>query len=119
MLRVKKPLSGLSALFVLDFLSLFCFTSGTLPWSAQHVSRLLKPASHASAKTGKLYSSARTDERLVLESDGEPKPGSEVVLTAKENFRISRRSLVLSSLYFRTILVPKVSRYIFKSVLNI
>jgi hypothetical protein len=119
MSRVKKQLSGLSVLFGLEFLSLVFLTNGTFPWSAQHVSPLLKVASHAHAKTIKLYSPAGTDDRLVPERDGEPKPGSEVFLTAKENLGISLTGLVVSPLYFRTILVPKVSRYIFKSVLNL
>jgi hypothetical protein len=119
MSRVKKQLSGLSVLFGLEFLSLVFLTNRAFSWSTQHVSPLLKAASHAHTRTIKSYSSARIDDRLVLESDGEPKPSPEVFLTAKENFGISLRSLVLSSLYCRTILVPKVSRYISKSVLNL
>jgi hypothetical protein len=119
MSRVKQQLSALSVLFSLEFLSLGFFANGTFSWSTQHVPPLLKAASHAHARAVKLDSPAKPDGRFVFESSGEPTSPSGVFLTAKENVGISLRSFVVSPLFFRIILAPKVSRYISKSVLNL
>jgi hypothetical protein len=119
MSRVKKKPLALSVLFSLEFLSLGLFTNGTFSWTNQYVPPLLKAASHTDASAVKLDSPAKTDGRFVFESSGEPTSPSGVFLTAKENIGISLRSFVVSPLFFRNILAPKVSRYISKSVLNI
>jgi len=119
MSRVKKQLSALSVLFSLEFLSLGFFANGTFSWSTQHVLPLLKVASHTDAGAVTLDSPAKPDGRFVFESSGEPTSSSGVFLTAKENVGTSLRSFVVSPLFFRSILAPKVSRYISKSVLNL
>jgi hypothetical protein len=117
MSRVKKKLVALSALFALEFLSLGFFTNGTFSWATHYVPRLLKATLYAHARAAKLDSPAKADGGFVLESSGEPTPSSGVFLTAKENVGISHRSFVVSPLFFKIILAPKVSRYISKSVL--
>jgi len=117
MSRVKKQLSALSVLLGLEFLSLGLFTHGTFSWANQHVPPLLKAASHIDFRVVELY--AKTDGGLVLESNGEPTPRSAVFLTAKKILGISVPSVVVSPLFFRIILTPKVPRYISKSVLNL
>ena len=119
MSRVKKQLSALSVLFSLEFLSLGFFTNGAFSWSTHYVPPLLKAASHTHARAVKLDSPAKTDGRFVLERYSEPTPCSGGFLTAKENAKVSLGSFVVVPLFSRTILAPKVSRYIFKSVLNI
>ena len=118
MSRVKKKLSVLSVLFSLEFLSLGFFTNGTFPWST-HVPPLVKAASHTHARAVKLDSPAKTDGRFALERYSEHTPRSGVFLTTKENAGVSFRRSMVVPLFFRIILAPKVSRYIFKSVLNI
>jgi len=117
--RVKKKLSALSVLFSLEFLSLGFLTNGTFSWSTQHVPPLLKAASHAHARAVKLDSPAETDGGFVLESDGESKARSATFLTTNDPAQVFLRSFVVVRLFSRIILAPKVSRYIFKSVLNI
>jgi hypothetical protein len=117
MSRVKKQLFALSVLFGLEFLSLSFFTNGTFSWGTPCVPCVLKATSHAHARAAKLDSPAKADGGFVLESFVEPIPSSGVFLTAKENVGIPRRSFVVSPLFFKIILAPKVSRYISKSVL--
>jgi hypothetical protein len=117
MSRVKKTPLALSVLFSLGFLSLGLFTNRTLSWASQYVPPLLNAASHIDARTVKLDSPSKADGRFVLENYGESTPPSGALLAAKETVGISRRRFVVSPLFLRTILAPKVSRYIFKSVL--
>jgi hypothetical protein len=109
MSRFKKTAWALAVLFSLEFLSLGLFINGTFSWTNQYVPHLLKAASHTNASVVKLDSPAKSDGRFVLQSYVEP--------IAKENGGISPRSLVISPLFRRIILAPKVSRYISKSVL--
>jgi hypothetical protein len=118
MSRVKKKLSVLSVLFSLEFLSLGFFTNGT-SWTNQYVPPLLKMALHTDARAVRLDSPAKTDGRFVHERYSESTPRSGSFLTAKENTEVPLRSFVIARLFFRITLAPKVSRYIFKSVLNI
>jgi len=107
-------------LFSLEFLTLGFFANGTFSWRTQHVLPLLKVASHTDAGAVTLDSPAKTDGGFVLERYGELTPRSGGFLAAKENGGISlRSSFVVSPVFFRIILAPKVSRYIFKSVLSI
>jgi hypothetical protein len=118
MSRVKKTALVLAVLFSLEFLSLGLFTKGTFSWTDQYVPPLLKATSHAHPRAAKLDSPAKPDSRFVLESSGEPIPPSGVFLTAKENVGgISHRRFVVSPFFLKSILAPKVSRYISKSVL--
>jgi hypothetical protein len=117
MSRIKKTPLALAVLFALEFLSLGLFANGTFFWTNQYAPPLLKVASHADASAGKLGSAAKTDGGFIFESSGEPIPSLGVFLTAKENVGISHRSFVVSPLFFKIILAPKVSRYISKSVL--
>jgi hypothetical protein len=119
MTRVKKKLAALTVLFGLEFLSLGLFTNGTFSRTNQYVSPLLKAASQTDASSAKLSSPAKTHDGFVLNSYGEPAPRSGIFLTAKERPGISVRSFVVNPLFFRSILAPKVSRYISKSVLNL
>lgn len=118
MSRVKKNLSVLLVLLSLEFLSLGFFINGTFSWSNQHPPPSLKAASHMDGKAVKLDSPARTESRLV-ERYGELTPRSGEFLTAKKNVGVSHRSFIVVPVFFRINLAPKVSRYIFKSVLNI
>ncbi|HSE86397.1 MAG TPA: hypothetical protein VLJ79_09270 [Candidatus Binatia bacterium] len=115
MSRVKKTALALSVLFSLEFLFLGLFADGTFSWTNQYVS----PRLHTDAGGVKLDSPTKTDGGFVLERDGELTPRSGGFLAAKENVGISFRSFVVSPLFFRITLVPKVSRYISKSVLNL
>ena len=118
MSRVKKKLSVLSVLLSLEFLSLGVFINGTFSWSNQHLPLSLKAASHMDGKAAKLYSPAKTESGFV-ERSGELTPRSGDFLTAQKNAGVSQRSFIVVPLFFRINLAPKVSRYIFKSVLNI
>jgi hypothetical protein len=117
MSRVKKTSLALSVLFSLGFLSLGLFTNRTLSWTSQHVPLLLNAASYIDARTVKLDSPSKSDGRFVLDSYGESRPPSGVFLAAQETVGIFRRRFVVRPLFLRTLLAPKVSRYIFKSVL--
>ena len=117
MSRVNKKIAALAVLFGLEFLSLGLFTNGTFSWTNQYITPLLKDASRTDVRVAKL--DAKTSGGFVLESYGEPTPQSGVFLAAKENSGISVRSFVVSPLFFRIILAPKVPRYIAKSVLNL
>lgn len=119
MSRVKKKVAGLAVLVGLEFLFLGLFTNGTFSWTNQYVPPLLKAAAHTDARAVRLDSPVKTDGRFVLERYTEPTPRSGSFLTAKENTEVPLRSFVIVRLFFRIILAPKVSRYIFKSVLNI
>ena len=119
MSSVKKTALALSVLLSLEFLFLGLFTNGTFSWTNQYVPPLLKAISHAHARAAKLDSLVKPDSRFVLETSGEPIPLSGVFLTARENVGISHRRFVVSPLFFKSILAPKVSRYISKSVLNL
>jgi len=118
MSRVKKTALALSVLFSLEFLFLGLSTNGT-SWTNQYVPPLLKAAAHTDARAVRLDSPAKTDGRFVLERYSESTPRSGSFLTAKENTEVPLRSFVIARLFFRIILAPKVSRYIFKFVLNI
>jgi hypothetical protein len=118
MSRVKKTALALSVLFSLEFLSLGFFTNGTFSRGIHYVPPLLKAISHAHARAAKLDSLVKPDSRFVVETSGEPIPLSGVFLTARENVGIYQR-FVVSPLFFKSILAPKVSRYISKSVLNL
>jgi hypothetical protein len=119
MSRVKKTALALSVLFSLGFLSLGLFTNRTLPWTSQYVPPLLNAASHIDARTVKLHSPSKADDRFVIESYAESTPPSGVFLAAQETVEISRRRFVVSPLFLRTNLAPKVSRDLSKSVLII
>jgi hypothetical protein len=119
MLRVKKKLSIFSVLLSLEFLSLGLVTNGAFSWSPQHVPALLKAASHASARLVGLDCSAKTDDSFVFDGDDESKQRSEMFLTAIEPAQVFPRRIVVAPLFLKTILTPKVSRYISKSVLNL
>ena len=118
MSRVKTKLSVLSVLLSLEVLCLGVFINGTFSWSNQHPPSSLKAASHTAGKAVKLDSPAKTEGRFV-ERYGELTPRSGDFLSAKKNAGVSHRSFILVPLFFRINLAPKVSRYIFKSVLNI
>ena len=117
MSRVNKKIAALAVLFSLEFLPLGLFTNGSFSWSNQYIPPLLEGASRTEVQVVKL--AAKTNGGFVLESYGEPTPQSGVFLAAKENSGISARSFVVSPLFFRIILAPKVPRYIANSVLNL
>ncbi len=117
MSRTNKKIAALAVLVSLEFLGSGLFTNGTFSRANQYIPPLLKAASHTDFRVVELY--AKTDGGFVLESKGEPTPQSEVFLTVKENLGISVQSFVLSQLFLRIILTPKVPRYISKSVLNL
>ena len=117
MSRVTKKLAALAVLFSLEFLSLGLFANGTSFWADQYIPRLLKAVSHTDARTVALGSRTKTDGGLVLGSYGEPTPESRVFSTATAKPGISIRSFVVSPLFLRITLAPKVSRFISKSVL--
>jgi len=117
MSRVNKILVAWAVLFGLEFISLGLATHGTFSWTNQYIPPLLEAASHTNFWVAELY--AKTNDGFVHEGYGEPTAQSEVFLTAKENLGISVPSFVVSPLFFRIILTPKVPRYISKSVLNL
>jgi hypothetical protein len=118
MSRVKKKFAALAVLLSLEFLFMGLFTNG-FSWINQYIPPLLQAPSYTDADVVKLDSPAKTDGGFVLESHAEPTPRSGVFLTAEENPGISVRSFLVSPLFFRIVLAPKVPRYISKSVLNL
>jgi hypothetical protein len=112
MSRMKNKVAALAVLFGIELLSLGLFTSGT-SWSNQYTTA----AAQIDASAVKLGSPATTAGGLVLGSYIEPTPRSGVFLTARENAGVSHRRLVVSPLFFKGILAPKVSRHISKSAL--
>ena len=83
----------------------------------QYVPPLLRAASHTDARVVKLVSPAKTDGAPVLENYGEVTPGSGSFLAANETAEVFLQSFIVVPLSFRFILAPKVSRYLYKSVL--
>ena len=120
MSRMKKILFGVSVLFGVEFLCLAFFTYGNFSWTNQHIPPLLKAAQHVNIDAVKLDSPAKTDGRFVREMSDEPTPlRSAGFINANENAEFPLGSFIPVPHRFRTILAPKVSRYISKSVLNI
>ena len=117
MSRVNKKIAALAVLFSLEFLSLGLFTNGTFSWTDQHIPPRQNNAPHSDVWVVNL--AAKTTDGFVDEGYGEPTPQSEVFFTAKENLGIAVPRFVVSPLFFRIILTPKVPRYISKSVLNL
>lgn len=117
MSRAMKKLSALSVLFSLEFLSLGFFSNGTFARSTQYVPPRLV-ASETDVKTAKLKSLSQSDTSL-FKGYGELTPGSGSFLIAKENAKASLRRFVVFAGFSAVILAPKVSLYIFKSVLNL
>ena len=109
MSRVNKKIAALAVLFGLEFLSLGLFTNGTFSWTDRQ-----NNAPHSDVWVVNL--AAKTTDGFGY---GEPTPQSEVFFTAKENLGIAVPRFVVSPLFFRIILTPKVPRYISKSVLNL
>ena len=114
---IKKTALALSAWFSLEFLFLGLFPNGTFARTNQYVPPLLRAASHTDAGVIKLVSPAKTDGAPVLESYGEVTPGSGSFLAANEIAEVFLQSFIVVPLSFRFILAPKVSRYLYKSVL--
>jgi hypothetical protein len=119
MSRTKKILFVVSMLFSAESICLPFLTYGTASWTIRHNPPLLKAASHRNTNTFKLESPAKTEGRSVLEISDEPTPRSVEFLTANAKPEYRFRSSMAAPHHFRTILAPKVSRYIAKSVLNI
>jgi hypothetical protein len=119
MSRVKKILFLGSVLLSLEFLSLGFFINLTFAWSNQHVPPLLTAIPLVGASPVRLDAPAKTDGSFVLEKDGEITPRSGGFLTTIEPAQVFLRNFVVVPFSFRIILTPKVSRYIFKSVLNL
>jgi hypothetical protein len=117
MSRTKKTLVVLSALFSLEFLALGFFTNGILSGTARHIPSLLKAAAHTHDSTVKFDATVATEGGFVFEKDGEPASPRGSLVAARDTAKCSFRSIV--PLCFRISLTPKVSRHIFKSVLNI
>jgi hypothetical protein len=113
----KKTLFVLSALFSLEFLALGFFTNGIPSWTARPTPSLLKAVAHTHDNSVEFDSTVTTDGGFVFEKDGEPTPAAGSLVTTKDTEKFSFRSVV--PLCFRISLTPKVSRHIFKSVLNI
>jgi hypothetical protein len=119
MTRTKKVLFVVSVMFSTEFLCLPLLTSGTFSSTVQRVPPVLKAASHRNANTFKSRSPAKTDGSSVLEVSDEQTPRPAGFLTTKANGEFHVKRSVAAPHRFRTILAPKVSRYIAKSVLNI
>jgi hypothetical protein len=113
----KKTSLVLCGLFSLGFLTLGLFTNGILSRAARHVPSLFKAVSHTNGSAVQFNSPVTTGGRVIFEKYGEPTPPTGSFATAKQMAESSFRSIV--PLFFRVILTPKVSRHIFKSVLNI
>jgi hypothetical protein len=118
MSRFKKTVT-VSAVLILEFLSLSLFTNRIVSSAKAYVPPLLHTPSHTEARVARLDSPAKTDGGFVFESYGEPTPRSGVFLNAEENREISVRSFLVRPLFFSIILASKVPRYISKSVLNL
>jgi hypothetical protein len=100
-----------------EFLFLGLFTNGTFSWTGQYVPILIKEALHTDAGGVKLDSPAKPDGGCVIERYGELTSGSGSFLAAKETAEVFLRNFIVLPLSLRIVLAPKVSRYIFKSVL--
>jgi hypothetical protein len=114
MSRVKNRLAALAVLFGIELLPLGLFT-GETSRSDQHT----PAAAQTDASAVKLDSPAKTDGGFVFGNYVEPTPRSGAFLTAKEKPGIFVRSFVVNPPFFRIIFAPKVSRYIYKSVLTL
>ncbi len=117
MLRAKKTLVVLPALFGLEFLFLGVFTNGIFSWTVRHVAPLLKGAQRAPESTVKSDFTSKSDG--VLGGYTEATSRSVAFVTARENAEFSLKPLAVAPFRFRAVLAPKISRYISKSVLNI
>ena len=117
---MKKILFVVSVLFGCELLCLAFLTNGNVSWTMQHIPRLLKGTPHINTDAVKLDSPDKTYGRFVREVSDEPTPLRPAgFINAKENAGISLRSFMPVPHRFRSIIAPKVSRYISKSVLNI
>jgi hypothetical protein len=116
MSRSKNTLFVLSALVSLEFLALGFFTNGIRSWTARHIPSVLKAVSHTHDSAVKFNSPVTTDG-VDFEKYAESTSPADSLVTAKETATFSLRGIV--SRGFRILLTPKVSRHLFKSVLNI
>jgi hypothetical protein len=115
MSRANRKLAALAVLLSLEFLSLGLLINGIFysshtPFSA---------TARADGNAARLVFPGKPDGSFVPESYGEPTSQSGFFLTPNSHSGISRRRFVVSRLFIRTTLAPKVSRYISKSVLNL
>ena len=112
MSRVNRQLAAWAVLFSLEFLSPGVLTNGNF-------SRVHTFSAAAQVDTGTRLVLAEPDDSFVFEAYGEPISQSGFFLTPNEHKGISGRNFVVSPLFLKTTLAPKVSRYISKSVLNL
>ena len=116
---VKKILWASLAFFSLESLSQVLVTEGTFFRSPPNVPPLFNAVSHNNVRAVKLCTPEKTAGRFAFEKHSEPVSCAADCLAAKENTAVSPRNFLAAPHFFRGILAPKISRYIFKSVLNI
>jgi hypothetical protein len=119
MSRTKKIFFVVSVLFSAEFLCQPFLTDGRFSRIIRHIPAQIEAASRSNSSTVKSDSPAKTAGRLVLELPDEPNPRPAGFLTANAKADFPFRCSLAALHRFRTILAPKVSRYIAKSVLNI
>jgi|ERR1043166_1757094 hypothetical protein len=118
MFRLKNMLFAMSVLLTIECLSLGLFINQIFSWSRQHVAALLNSTAKTDLPAAKLATGPKTQSRLGLQGYRAIIPSGESFFTTGEIVGVSRRSFIITAPH-RNSFSFKVSRYIFKSVLNI
>ncbi len=119
MSRAKKILATLCLCLVLEFLFVGLLTHGVFAGRSRYVPYRPSVASPADGKKVNLKSPLKNDARFVFEDSDDLARYSGSFLAARDNTETCFRNCRVA-LTPRTItLAPKVSRYIFESVLNL
>jgi hypothetical protein len=115
MSRVRKTFIAGAVLLGLELLGLGFFNGRSFAWSNPHLAARLTPITSADATPVVLESRAQGDDGSVAANDGDTTcPGFFAAAGGRAQV-LSRRVAV--PLCFSQTLTPKISRYIFKSVL--
>jgi hypothetical protein len=119
MWSLKKTFIAGSVLLSLEFLSLAVFIGRSFAWSHPYGPALLTAMPSINARPVGLDSAAKGDGSSALEKDGETTSDSGCFLAATHATQLFLRSPAVVPACFKLIITPKVSRCIFKSVLNL
>ena len=120
MSRAKKTLFVGSVLFGLEFLTLAVVFGRISAWSHQRLSALPKTAAPSvDAPPVGVNAPAHSDGSVVLATFGESTPDLGRLFAITERAPLFFQSRPAVPACFKLVLAPKVSRHIFKSVLNI
>src|SRR5436190_22545628 len=118
MARLKNILFAISVVLTIGCLSLGFFINQMFLWSRQHVAALLNSTATINVTAVKLGAAPKTHSRFRVQGYGATSSSTESFSAARAIVGVSPRSFIVTA-SGRINFYSKVSRYIFKSVLNI